>query len=107
MSGKIVVPEKIITTMGTSGQEYGLEKQEILSTRNQNSPKIHLLQVENRELMLLGLLSSFRFYHFVDPRTTGGKFCSQHEVGAGLNARHNCARCFARPFRAEKFKFFK
>ena len=31
MSGKFVVLEKIVTTWGTSGQEYGFEKQEILS----------------------------------------------------------------------------
>ena len=37
-------------------------------------PKSPSFKVENWELMLLGLPSSFRFYHFVDPQTTGGRF---------------------------------
>ena len=51
--------------------------------------------MESWELMLLGLPSSFRFYHFIDPRTTGGGFCFRHDDGAGLSAGQFCAGLFA------------
>ena len=61
--------------------------------------------MENRELMLLGLPSSFRFYHFVGPRTTGGEFCFWHDVGAGLSAGQFCAELFAGLFLCQKIEF--
>ena len=54
-------------------------------------PKSPSFTMENWVLMLLGLLSSFKIYHFVDPRTTGGRFCSQHDIGAGPSAGQFCA----------------
>ena len=63
--------------------------------------------MENRELMLLGLRLFLDFTTLLTPQTTGGRFCFRHNVGAGLNAGHNCAGCFAGLFHAEKLNFVK
>ena len=58
-------------------------------------------------LLLLSLPSSFKIYHFDNPSTTVGGFCSQHGVGAGQLAGCFCAGFGAGLFRAEKLDFSK
>ena len=59
---------------------------------NPKHPKSPSFTMETRVLMLVGLPSSFKNYHFVDPQATGGRFCSRHDVGARLSAEQFCAR---------------